>query len=255
MITMGCDVGSLFVKAVILDEEEIVASRVIRTTGTVADEINDFVAQVIAEAGLRRSQIAAIGATGNGGDLVGAADFTADEVTCAAAAATFFVPDLELVVHTGGQSIAAIKVDPDGDVLNYVRNDKCAAGTGRFLEMMGRKLGVDIEDVDALVARATAPTAVSDQCVVYAESEVISHINDGAKTEDIFADICDSLARIIVTQGRKFRDAKLFTLTGGVTRVKAVAAPLSAKIPGDYRAFPLDPQLAAALGAALLEEA
>jgi (R)-2-hydroxyacyl-CoA dehydratese activating ATPase len=254
MITVGIDVGSLFVKGVVLRGDDVVARRIAPTTGVVGNELPGFLEGLLADASTTRADVTTVGATGRGADLVVDADFIEDEVTCAAAAAAYLVEGVHRSIHIGGQSIAAILVDGDGVVEDFIRNDKCASGTGRFLEMMCRKLGVPIDGVDALAARAAAASPISDQCVVFAESEVIGRLNDGDAPENIVAGICESLARIVVAQGRRFRGATPYTLTGGVARFDAVVEPICQRLDGEYRPFPADPRLAAALGAALLEE-
>jgi (R)-2-hydroxyacyl-CoA dehydratese activating ATPase len=254
MITVGIDVGSLFVKGVVLRGEDVAARRIARTSGVVGNELPPFLDALLADAGTTRAEVTTVGATGNGADLVVDADFIEDEVTCAASAAAYLVAGVHRTIHIGGQSIAAIVVDEDGVVEDFIRNDKCAAGTGRFLEMMCRKLGVPIDEVDAIAARAAQASQISDQCVVFAESEVIGRLNDGEPPENIVAGICASLARIVVAQGRRFRGVTPYTLTGGVARFAAVVDPICERLDGEYRPFPADPRLAAALGAALLEE-
>ena len=112
--------------------------------------------------------------------------------------------------------MAAISLDSEGEVVNFIRNDKCAAGTGRFLEMMCRKLEVEIGALDEVAGRAKNPTAVSNQCVVYAESEAISHLNSGATTEDVIAGICGSVGRMALSLARRFSGLDRYVLTGGV---------------------------------------
>lgn len=257
MKSLGCDVGSLFTKVVLLDEDRLLAHRVVRTTGRVDEDVEGLVAGVLAEAGLRPADVAYLGATGSGAGRVRGADFVEDEVTCVAAATTFYLPEVALALQMGGQSIAAVVLDPaaGGEVVTFHRNDKCAAGTGRFLEMMSQRLGEPLHALDRLAAASTAPRPVSSQCVVFAESEAISLINAGVPVPDLLAGICDAIGRIVAAQGRRAPDAGRFTLTGGVARFEAVVRVVCERLDRRYDAFPEDPQLAAALGAALLEEA
>ena len=254
MITVGCDVGSLFVKAVVLRDEEIAATLITRTTGTLTAELDGHLERLLKDAGVSPDRVDALGATGRGATHVSSADFIEDETTCVAAATWYYLPGVALAIHIGGQSIAAIRVGADGEVAGMVRNDKCASGTGRFLEMMAHKLGIPWADLDATAAGAARPTRISGQCVVFAESEVISHVNAGAPLPDVVAGICESLAGMVVSQGRRFSDVPTLTMTGGVARLSAVTGPVSRRLEGEYRAFPHDPQLAAAIGAALMED-
>ncbi len=255
MISLGCDVGSLFTKVVLLDEEKLLAHRIRRTTGRAEQDTEDLVQEVLREAGVPRARVAYLGATGSGADQVRGADFVEDEITCVAAATTFYLPAVRLALQMGGQSIAAVQLDPEGEVVSFHRNDKCAAGTGRFLEMMMQRLDRPLSTLDDLALAAAAPRSVSSQCVVFAESEAISHINDGVPVPDILAGICGAIGRIVAAQARRVPQAAEFTLTGGVARFEAVAQVVRERLGRHDHAFPENPQLAAALGAALLEEA
>ncbi len=255
MITMGCDVGSLFTKAVILDGDELAASRVISTTGDMAEHIDGFIKSLIAQARMRREDIKAFGATGSGAQLCVGADFIEDVIACAGAAAAYFVPIVEYSVDIGGQSITALAFNEDGDVVNFIRNDKCAAGSGRFLEVMSRKLLVDIADIDKHVPQAKRAASISNQCVVFAESEVITHVNDGESPPEIILGVSNAVANMVAAQTRKLGLEGIYTLTGGVALLQSVVGLIGERLAGRYEPFPHNPQLAAAMGAALLADA
>jgi len=252
MITLGCDIGSLFSKVAVMDGDDIVASGTAATTGNIESEIKDLIDGVLKDAGIDRGNIECTVATGNGADLVKDAGFVEDEVTCVAAAAYFYIDKVDMAIHIGGQSITAMSMDEDGEVTNLMHNDKCASGSGRFLEAMSRKLNIEITDIDPLAAQSDKDVLISNQCAVFAESEVITHVNNGEKLPDIFAGICASVANMVVAQGRRFSSAEDYTLTGGVTRIGSVVDVINSKLSGNYHAFPHDPGLAAAIGAALL---
>ncbi len=250
MIAIGCDIGSLFTKAVVLDGDDLVASQITRTTGTIAEEIGEFIKGITQKAGVK-SGYALVG-TGNGADLLRGADFTEDVITCLSAATCFFLPEVRLSIDLGGQSITSILLDGEGDVINFMRNDKCASGSGRFLEVMSDKLMVGITDIDKTVTASTRAVDLSTQCGVFAESEVITLINGGESVPNIITGVCASVADMAAAQARKFRDAGCFTITGGVARIQAVVERITQKLDGTYKAFPHKPQFAAAIGAALL---
>lgn len=252
MIAMGCDIGSLFAKTAILDEDRLVAGRIVRTTGNIGREVGALIDATLVEAKLTRDDLDLLVGTGTGADLVPGAAFVENEVTCLGAAASYFLPEVRLVIDIGGQSITALLLDENGEVVSLMRNDKCASGSGRFLEMMSRKLLIAIDDIDALVAQAASPVSISNQCAVFAESEAISHINENETAADIVAGICQSVANIVAAQCRRFGLAEHYTITGGVARFQAVTDRLGAKLTGVYHRFPFDPSLAAAIGAALL---
>ncbi len=253
MIAIGCDVGSLFAKAVVLDGDKLVASRIVRTTGNVAAELEGLLRAVAEDAGTGRGRVQRLAATGAGADLVPGADRCEDGVACVGAAAAYYLPDVQLAIDIGGQSITALLLDADGDVVNFMRNDKCASGSGRFLEVMSEKLNLDVSEVDHETESAKSPVELTAQCGVFAESEVITHVNAGAARPDVMAGVCAAVARIVVAQGRRF-GAEHYTLTGGVARTQAVTRIIRERLPGVFHEFPFDPQLAAAIGAALLAD-
>ena len=253
MISAGCDIGARYTKVVVVGPDRLLASRVAPTTGRPGDEVAGLLDAACVAAGVARRDLAFVGATGRGGAQVAWADFCEDEVACVGAAVGYYLPDADLALQVGGQSIAALRLDGPGEVGAFWRNDKCAAGTGRFLEMMSARLGEPLDQLDARARAATTPRDVSSQCVVFAESEAISHLNAGVPVPDIVAGICRSIGRIVAAQGRRVRGAQTFTVTGGVARLTAVVDVVCARLALRYCAFPEDPQLAAALGAALLE--
>ncbi len=252
MITVGCDVGSLFSKAVVMDGDDIIGKKTIATTGNIAVEVRDLLRDVMIAAGISRDMVECLGATGAGADLVAGADFIEDTITCAGAAAGYFIPEVRCAIDVGGQSITSIAIDEDGEVTNYMRNDKCASGSGRFLEMMSAKLGVELADVDKVAAAAEGIVEISSQCGVFAESEVITHVNSGRDKGDIIAGVCAAVAKMVSAQGRRFGAAGHFTVTGGVAHIDSITNIVYEKLGGEYHPFPFDPQLAGAIGAALL---
>lgn len=252
IVTLGLDVGSLFTKAVLLKDDAIAASMIRETTGHVAREVEELIAGVTAMGGVSQKDIAALVSTGQGDELVRQADFSEDDVACIAVAARRLLPGAEMAIDIGGQSITAVLSNPDGEVLNFMRNDKCASGSGRFIEVISGALGVAMDDVDETARRATKKISVSTQCAVFAESEIISHVNQGEAVPDIIAGVCESMARIVVSQALRFGPVKGFTITGGVARFRSVTGVLQERLNGQYYPFPLDPRLAAAYGAALI---
>jgi predicted CoA-substrate-specific enzyme activase len=249
---MGIDVGNVLSKVVMLDSDRLVASGIMDTTGNVASEIEGLVGSVLTEAGLDLGRVGASAGTGSGAALLDGTDFREDEVTCVAAAAAYLLPEINMVVDIGGQSIASILIDEDGDVVNFMRNDKCASGSGRFLEVMSNAIGIGIDEIDGTVAEAKKAVSISSQCGVFAESEVITHLNAGEEPTDIVAGLCDAVASIVAAQARRFSAGDKYTLTGGVARIESVARGVREKLGGTYYRFPQDPMLAAAIGAALL---
>ena len=252
MITMGVDVGSLFSKVVVLRGEEMMASEIHETTGNVALEIDGLIAAVLEKAGIEREEVEACVSTGTGRDLVAVAGFDEDDVSCLAVATRHFLPEVDLAVDIGGQSIAMVLSDAEGYVLDFMRNDKCASGSGRYLEVMSRALGVDVDRIDAVVEQSLKRVPISSQCGVFAESEIVSHVNRGETVPDIVAGLCDSVASTVISQALRFGVGDGYTVTGGVARVASVTGMMRERMRGEYHPLPIDPMLAAAFGAALI---
>ena len=254
MITLGVDVGSLFTKGVLLQGDDMLASLVWDTTGNISREMDNFIDEIAKAGKISRSSIEACVSTGTGDDLVQEADFTEDEVACLAMATRVLIPDVELTVDIGGQSITNILSDPDGEVLNFMHNDKCASGSGRFIEVISDALGVEMSNIDATVNKAAKKIPVSTQCAVFAESEIVSYVNEGESVPDIITGVCEAVARIVVSQVLRLGAVNKFTVTGGVARIQGVTWVLDERIPGEFVTFPIDPGLAGAYGAALLAQ-
>jgi len=261
LVTLGLDLGSLFTKAALLVggdsahvEGELLASEVIPTTGTVADQLGGLIEALLASAGLSSDRLDGIVATGRGAALAPDVDFAEESMACIGAAVRRLLPGVEIVLDVGGQSITAIRLDGAGAVVDFMRNDKCASGTGRYLEVMGQALGVSIEALDGCAALARQVAPISSQCGVFVESEVITHLNDGVAPEAVAAGLCEAVARTVVSQARRFCGGapETFSITGGVARLEAVVRRVREQLGGGLVPFPLDPLLAAAYGAAVL---
>lgn len=252
MITLGIDVGSIFTKAVLLNDELLLATAIRETSGTIAAETAALIDLVVSRGEVSRKDVEIITSTGQGEELVKEADYLEDDLVCLSAATRHLLPDTELTLEIGGQSITSVLSTPAGEVANYMRNDKCASGTGRFIEVIGSALGVKMEEFDETVSRAAKRVAVSTQCAVFAESEIISHVNAGEAVPDIIAGVCDSTASIIISQALRSGPVASYTVTGGVALFTSITVILQKKLPGIYNQFPIDPRYAVAFGAALL---
>ena len=252
MITLGVDVGNLFLKAALMDDARLLAAQLAPATGEIEPAIAALIERALHEARIARDAVAYLVATGTGAELVPDAAFAEDEAVCVGAAVGFFTPQADLALHIGGQGISALRINGDGETVDFIRNDKCVAGAGRFLEMIARRLGLTLADFDRLAAEAQRSLSISAQCAVFAESEVITHLNNGERVTDVIAGVCEATADIVAAQARRFRQAKRFTATGGVARLNAVVSRVTRRLDAKYCPFPLDPTFAAAIGAAML---
>ena len=217
---LGLDIGSISVDMVLLDGLGTpLYSRYVRHHGQ-----PDKVLCAELEALERTHAGIAAAVTGTGADrvarLLGAC--AVNEVIAQVAAASFRYPQARSVIDIGGQDAKVIALSPSGKMVNFVMNDKCAAGTGRFLDVMASILRLDVDDLDAEAAKAAAPAAISSTCTVFAESEVISQLANGVKRPDLVAGICRSVASRVAALARRAGVTEQVCLSGGVARNGAV---------------------------------
>jgi predicted CoA-substrate-specific enzyme activase len=251
MVTAGVDVGAITAKAAIFSDRELLATTVILAGYERAAAAVQVLDQALAQAGLVRGQIARLVATGYGRVQVPGADRTVTEITCHARGAHYLCPDVRTVIDIGGQDSKGIAVGAGGRVLDFVMNDKCAAGTGRFLEVMAHALEVDLADFGQFALATPRRAQISSTCTVFAESEVITHLTTGVPRDEIIAGIHQAIAaRLSTMLGRiPLRDAVM--LTGGVARNAGVARMLEERL-GHTIIVPRQAQMAGAIGAALV---
>lgn len=247
---MGIDIGSSSSKAVILDKNRrIIASAVINTgTGTQGPE--KAVEAALASAGLSQEDIQYRVATGYGRILYDKADRQLTEISCHARGAAYLIPEARTIIDIGGQDAKIIRLDSDGRVENFVMNDKCAAGTGRFIEVMARILDCPIDQLAELAKLATEEIAISNTCTVFAESEVISQLASGAKRENVAKGAHHSIALRVAGLGGRVGIRPVVVMTGGVALNSEIVSALETEI--GYRIIVAEnPQAIGALGAAL----
>lgn len=251
MITVGIDVGSITTKAAVVEGGKLIADRVMLTGYNAQDAGTKVYEDIIAELRIEASAVEKIISTGYGRKNVAIADKAVTEITCHAVGAHYLNPAVRSIIDIGGQDSKSIVVDENGSVKDFAMNDKCAAGTGRFLEVMARALEVDINDFGGVSLKADTPAKISSLCTVFAESEVISLISKGEKRENIIAGIHESIAaRVVAMAGRIGLSAPLM-MTGGVAKNKGVVKALENKT-GHSIEVSEKAQVTGAIGAALI---
>jgi len=253
VVVGGCDIGSTTGKALVMKDGEIV-SFVIRPCTTkpelTARSVTD---EAIKQAGLTSlDDLQYIVGTGYGRLRVGFANENVSEITCHARGAQWWRPAVRTVIDIGGQDCKAISVDEKGRVLEFAMNDKCAAGTGRFLEAMARVLHCTLEELSALSLQSQNPAAITSQCSVFAESEVITLINEGVELADIAAGIHEAIAGRLHALVRKVGLREEVVVTGGCAKNKGLVQALEKKLGVSIQRLPQDVQVAGALGAAVI---
>jgi (R)-2-hydroxyacyl-CoA dehydratese activating ATPase len=247
----GVDLGSLTAKAVIITDGTIVCHTIIPAGYKSAETAQRVMDQCLVSAGLSLADISYIVSTGYGRVNVPFAKKQITEITCHARGAVFIRPTARTVVDIGGQDSKAMSIDETGRVKDFVMNEKCAAGTGRFLEVMAHALEVDLDDFGKLSITSQNPAKISNMCTVFAESEVISHIARGFSKEDIIAGIHDAITSRVASMARRVSITDDVVLTGGVSKNVGVSSALQKNLGHTIYTSELS-QLAGALGAALL---
>ncbi len=252
MHTIGIDIGSMSTNGILLNEKKEILSSIIIPTGASSKKAADKVyKQILTEQKLTESDIDYIIATGYGRIKVPFAHEVVTEITCHAKGANYYFPNARTIIDIGGQDSKVIKVDANGNVLDFVMNDKCAAGTGRFLEVMARTLEIDLEDMGEISLKGKDNVSISSLCTVFAESEVVSLVGADHKTADICRSLHISIAKRITAQVKRIGLEEDVVMTGGVAKNVGVVTELERNLGCKIR-ISEEPQINGALGAAVI---
>ncbi|MBM4142485.1 MAG: 2-hydroxyglutaryl-CoA dehydratase [Lentisphaerae bacterium] len=252
MLAAGIDAGSRAVKAAIVEAATLkLLATAIADQGVDQEAIAGAVFdEALDGAGASRRDVVRAVATGYGRDAVGVAAVTVTEITCHARGVFHAAPGARTVIDIGGQDSKLMRLNGDGRVRDFSMNDRCAAGTGRFLEVVAARLGVGLHELGGLAARSANPAAISSMCVVFAETEIIGLLAGGAPREDIAAGVQSAIAtRVASMAGRRIEEPVVFT--GGVALVPGMREALGVAL-GREVSVAGRPQFTGALGAALL---
>jgi predicted CoA-substrate-specific enzyme activase len=251
-VVAGIDIGSGRTKIVLMDENENVLSRCeTKTLANFAQVAQQILSQALSASGLVQNNVAYVATTGLGRYSVPFRDIQITEITCAARGAKNLFPDALSVLDMGAQSTRAVKLGENGKVKAFRSNDRCAAGSGGFLEKAAKYLEVSVDKIGRLSLHAQQSQTISSVCAVLGESEIINHVSNGSPVEDILRGIHDSLAdRAVSLLKRAGMEGKL-VVVGGVARQSGMLRALEEKLNFKIYAYPR-PQYACALGAALL---
>jgi len=251
--TAGIDVGATYTKAIVIDSvRQVLAMTMVKTGFDLAGASEKALAE-LGRQGIERGDLDYVASTGYGRYVVPARDLQITELTCHARGASFLHPATRTVLDVGGQTVKAIRVDERGKVRAFRLNDKCAAGTGAFLEKTARYMGFDPTQIGELALRSREPVTISSVCAVFAESEVINHLTSGTPPEDIMYGAVRSLAGRAVQLMKRVGLEPEYTFAGGMSRNEAFVKALGLALKAPVNVLP-DPmgQYNGALGAALL---
>lgn len=254
MITAGVDIGSTASKAVILEEGRILGSVIGPSSVNPAKTAREIFERALAAAGVKESEVRRVVGTGYGRAQVPFAHANVSELSCHGRGAHHFLPAVRTVLDIGGQDTKAILIDGEGNLLDFAMNDKCAAGTGRFLEMTVRSLGLSLDQMGEMHFAEGEPCVIGNMCSVFAESEVINLVNEGTPLPRIIKGLHLSLAGRIAALVKRVGVEPEVVITGGVAKNQGVMAAISSRLEVPLSLFPdgVDPQIMGALGAALI---
>lgn len=251
LITAGIDIGSLTADCVILRDGEIVGYSIVPTLASSSDAAHAAYDAALTEAGTEAADISRIIATGYGRGSIDFADKSVTEITCHAVGAVRLFPQARTVIDIGGQDSKVIRLSEDGRVDDFAMNDKCAAGTGRFLEVMARSLDVSLDSLGDLSSRSTSDVRISSTCTVFAESEVVALVAKGLPKEDIVRGLHRAVAERIQGMAARLRAGPPFVMTGGVAKNSGVVREIELALNTELL-LPEEPQIVGALGAAII---
>jgi len=250
-IFAGIDVGSLSTDCVIINEKEEILSYSITETGANSTEAAEkSLEEALARGAVQRDKVKSIVATGYGRISVPFAGKRVTEISCHALGACKLFPDTRTVVDIGGQDSKVIRVGQGGKVLDFTMNDKCAAGTGRFLEVMASKLQVPLDEMGSLSVKANGEVRISSVCTVFAESEVISLVAQNHPKEEIIRGIHRAIVNRVWSMVKALGVEREVAMSGGVAKNRGVVAFLEEKLGHPIHVYK-EPQIVGGLGAAL----
>ena len=252
IIVAGIDSGSTSTDVVIMDSARNILGKAIVATGMSASKSASAALEAaLREAGLARSSLRGVAATGYGREIIEMEKQTITEITCHAKGAHFLFPGIRTIIDIGGQDSKVIRIDEEGRVLHFVMNDKCAAGTGRFLEMQARALGLSMEEMSRLGLSWKEDVRISSMCTVFAESEVISLVAGDTPVNDIIHGLNMAVAQKTESLVRRGKGEPAFAMTGGVSRNAGVVNCLESTLSSHMHISDLS-QFCGAIGAALM---
>ena len=265
MVFCGIDVGSLTGKAVLLKDGKILAYKIIRVKKRPVETAESVFESVLQESKTDRKEVKFVVTTGYGRDNVPFSNKSVTEITCHGVGAHFLFPSVRTIIDIGGQDCKVIAIDRTGKLVDFVMNEKCSAGTGRYLEIMADILNVSLTELGTISLKSKTPISIMSVCSIYAQAEVLQHVASGYKKANIAAGINKAMAERVVSMARRIkRIEKDIVISGGVAKNVGVAQHLREMIiakfikpsgllkHSPFLKLPVDPQIIGALGAAYI---
>lgn len=251
MASMGVDIGSSYCKCVLLTGNEMKANAIATVGGNPLKVSKDLVKQVLDSQKLKSKHVEPFVITGRNRKKFAYAFEERTEVICIAKATHYLLPSVRTIIDLGALTNKAIKIDDTGKVMEYVINDRCASGSGMFLELVAKALEMDITELGVKATHSQAPLSITNQCSIFAESEVIYLVNEGKNELDIAAGVCNSIAGQVFSLLKRVRMEADTALVGGVANNLQIQRNLEERLETTLKRYPIDPFYVAAFGAAL----
>ena len=248
----GCDLGTISAKVAIIENGQILATEILDYKNLPKQAAEEVYHRALSGAGITRDQIRYCVSTGFGKKAVSYADTDSPEVVCLNRAFRLLDQDVRTIIDAGGQGMRAININDKGRVIDSTTNEKCASGTGKFIEVMARALELSLDEVSRLPFESSAPVSITSQCGVFAESEVITHVNDGKTQADIAAGIARSVAGKVSSLVRRVSLDEKVAMVGGVAKNSGVLRYVEEELGLELTELHADPRIYGAVGAALM---
>jgi predicted CoA-substrate-specific enzyme activase len=255
MLCAGIDIGSLTAEAVIVRDGDIIGAETMNVLSNPVESAEVILGRAMDTAGVTRDRIAYTVSTGYGREMLqarGLADSNVSEISCHGYGAFCLNAAIRTIIDIGGQDAKVIKLNADGKLVNFVMNEKCAAGTGHFLEVMSKTLEVSLEELGRLSRDARKPAVMSNRCTIYVETEVIHYLQQGVPKKEVAAGINKAMAERVLALARRVKPERKIMITGGVAKNVGVRAALEDMLAEKILMPAIDPQLIGAYGAAML---
>ena len=249
----GVDIGSASIKAVLIRRGNIVASAIRGSGGAYRETAGIVLDEALARAGISAAELSGIVVTGVGAESAPFPARQVSDISCQAMGCRYLFPSARTVVDIGGQFTRAARITPAGKVADFQISEKCAAGSGRFLQIIARILHIDLADIGPLSLTAKSPVEFSTNCAVFAESETISRLAEGARSEDILAGVHRAMAAKVAMLVRRLKMEPDVVLTGGGGEDTGLVFAVNDAL-GIQVLVPTQPRLSAAIGAACLAD-
>ncbi len=257
MFFAGIDIGSLTAQAVVIKNGKIIGAKTISVLPHPVDSAKEVIDRLLSKQEIKWEDIKCAVSTGYGREKIQQEGLTREnisEISCHGLGAYTINPNIRTVIDIGGQDAKVIKVNQSGKLDNFVMNDKCAAGTGHFLEVMSKTLGVSLDELGPMSRKSRKPVEMSNRCTIYVETEVIHFLQQGVSKIDIAAGINRAMAERVVALARRVEPEKEIMMTGGVAKNVAVKSEIEKTLKVKMVKSKIDPQIMGAYGAALFAQ-